>query len=112
MRRVVACLILLTSLIFVRQTTAQDAIAVPDVTIRIEGLACPICAYGLEKRLKRIDTVEAVSIHIRDGEVRMKLKEGATIEEGQIREAVSEAGFTLSGITYREEKAESSRRRR
>ena len=102
-------LVLLTTMLSAGQARAQEAAENPDVTLSVEGLACPICAYGLEKRLKKIDSVDTLSIHIKDGEVRMKLKEGSSIAEEKIREAVLDAGFTLTGITYREEEAGSSR---
>lgn len=104
-RRAFVFLVLLTAALFVRPAMAQEAVEHPDVTIGVEGLACPICAYGLEKSLKKIDTVQAVSIHIKDGEVRMKLRDGAAIVEGDIRKAVVDAGFTLTTIAYRDKKA-------
>lgn len=110
-RKALVFLLLLTSMLLVRQATAQDVVETPDITVHIEGLACPICAYGLEKRLKKIETVEAISIHIKDGVVRIKLKEDATITEEKIRKAVSEAGFTVSEIEYREKIAGSDEHR-
>ena len=95
-----------------RPVNAQDVVESPDVTIQVEGLACPLCAYGLEKRLKKIDSIEAISVHLKTGEVRIKLKQGTPITEERIREAVLNAGFTLTGITYREKEAKSSGGRR
>lgn len=108
-RIVFVFLVLFTTILSAGQARAQHAVEHADVIIRVEGLACPICAYGLEKRLKKIDSVETLSVRIRDGEVRMNLKEGAAIAEEQILEAVMDAGFTLIGITYRDVEAGSSR---
>ena len=33
------------------------------ITIEVDGLACPFCAYGLEKNLKEIDGVENIEIN-------------------------------------------------
>jgi periplasmic mercuric ion binding protein len=82
------------------QTRAQDRIETPDVVVAVDGLACPFCAYGLEKKLKKLDGVEALVVDMDAGKVRMKLKEGATLSEARIREAVSDAGFTVAEISF------------
>ena len=82
------------------QAQAQNRIENPDITIAVNGLACPFCAYGLEKKLKKLDGVEALSVQMEEGRVQMKLKEGATVTEEQILEAVADAGFTVTEITY------------
>ena len=84
------------------QAKAQNKIEYPDVTIAVDGLACPFCAYGLEKKLKKLDGVEALTVDMEEGQVQMKLKEGVTVTEEQIYEAVTDAGFTVTEITYPE----------
>jgi len=69
------------------------------VTLRVDGLACPFCAYGLEKKLKRIDGVKKLDIKINDGLVNMYYKEGAKIDKALITKKVKEAGFTPREIT-------------
>ncbi|EDM49523.1 MULTISPECIES: heavy-metal-associated domain-containing protein [Marinobacter] len=61
----------------------------------VNGLACPFCAYGIEKRLNKIDGVTEVRVDIGDSVVQVTLKEGNTLTEEQARRAVDEAGFTL-----------------
>ena len=77
---------------------AQDS---PDqITLRVDGLSCPFCAYGLEKKLKRLEGAEQVRIDIDRGVAEITVAEGKTIEEDQLRKAVLDAGFTPKGITY------------
>ncbi len=64
------------------------------ITIRVDGLSCPFCAYGLEKKLKSIDGVKKIEIKVNDGLAILYLKEGAEITESQLRETVKKAGFT------------------
>ncbi len=64
------------------------------VTLRVDGLACPFCAYGLEKKLKKIEGVEKLDIKINDGIVIMYFKEEAKINTDLIKKKVKEAGFT------------------
>jgi len=63
-------------------------------SLRVDGLACPFCAYGLEKKLKKVDGVEKLEIKINEGIVILHFKEGAKIDESLIAKKVKEAGFT------------------
>ena len=64
------------------------------VTVRVDGLACPFCAYGLEKKLKKIESVDKLEIKINEGIVMLYFKEGAKIDKDVITKKVKEAGFT------------------
>ncbi|MFQ5565130.1 MAG: heavy-metal-associated domain-containing protein [Paracoccaceae bacterium] len=66
-----------------------------EYAIGVDGLACPFCAYGIEKQLSRIAGVEAVSTDIESGTVAVTMEEGATLEEAAVTNAVEDAGFTL-----------------
>lgn len=64
------------------------------IIIRVDGASCPFCAFGLEKRLGRIEGVASVRLEMKDGEVVVTLKKGAKVSEQKLRQAVEEAGFT------------------
>jgi mercuric ion binding protein len=64
----------------------------------VDGLACPFCAYGLEKKLTPLPGVTAVRIDYQAGWVELTLGDGATLEEATIRRAVRAAGFTPRAI--------------
>ena len=66
--------------------------------LRVDGLACPFCAYGIEKELKRTDGVESIRIDINAGTVTVTMAEGATMTEAQASRIVEDAGFTLGGF--------------
>ncbi len=66
--------------------------------LRVDGLACPFCAYGIEKELNRTDGVESIEIDINAGTVTVTMAEGATMTEAQASRIVEDAGFTLGGF--------------
>lgn len=68
-------------------------------TVRVDGLSCPFCAYGLEKKLKSIDGVDKLEIKVNDGLAILTYKDGAKIEKEVIAKKVKEAGFTPGEIT-------------
>ncbi len=64
-------------------------------TLYVDGLACPFCAYGVEKKVGGLDGVERVDIDIDEGLVAVTMAEGSTLAEAAAKRAVDEAGFTL-----------------
>jgi len=71
----------------------------PSYRIEVAGLACPFCAYGIEKELNAIDGVERVETSIREGTVIVTMKDGTALDEATAKRAVKDAGFTLNGFT-------------
>lgn len=68
----------------------------------VDGLACPFCAYGIEKRLNKIDSVTDVQVDVGESVVHVTLQEGRTLTEKQADRAVEEAGFTLRSYSEAE----------
>jgi len=69
--------------------------------LQVDGLACPFCAYGIEKKLSSIDGVEDTQVNIKTGEVIVTMAEGVPLAEDLARKKVKEAGFTLRGFSQR-----------
>jgi len=61
----------------------------------VDGLACPFCAYGIEKQLGKLDGVEDVHVEVGNGLVRVVTRGDRELRETDVREAVERAGFTL-----------------
>ncbi len=78
------------------------------VTLRVDGLACPFCAYGLEKKLKRMDNLDKLDIKINEGLVILYFLDGTQIDKELISQKVKEAGFTPREITVEKKSDEQS----
>ena len=63
--------------------------------LRVDGLACPFCAYGIEKKLNAAKGVKAIRIDINAGTVTVTMEPGASLSEAQARRIIKDAGFTL-----------------
>ncbi len=61
----------------------------------VDGLACPFCAYGVEKQVGGLDNVKSVDILIDEGIVSVTMSSDAVLDEALAKRAVSDAGFTL-----------------
>lgn len=72
--------------------------------LHVDGLACPFCAYGIEKELTGLHAVEKVEIDMNRGVVLVTLAPGARVAEALFRKAVANAGFTLREVEGPESK--------
>ncbi|MFB6230637.1 MAG: heavy-metal-associated domain-containing protein [Salinibacter sp.] len=78
----------------------QTRIKEPDVVATVNGLSCPFCAYGLEKKLKDLDGVKNVAVLLKKGKVQLKVAEGTQLSKKQIQKATKNAGFTAKKIKF------------
>ncbi len=70
----------------------------PTYHLRVDGLACPFCAYGIEKRLMSMIEVTRIEVDIGAGEMTVHVEEGVVLEEAVAHRAVTSAGFTLQSF--------------
>ncbi len=68
------------------------------VVLRVDGMVCPFCAYGLEKRLREIAAIDSVIVRLSDGFVLIREKEGHQTTEVTLQKIVTKAGFTLREV--------------
>lgn len=75
---------------------ATSVLAAPlTYQLRVDGLSCPFCAYGIEKKLGALEGVQGVETNIKDGVVIVTMKDGVMLDEASAKKAVKEAGFSL-----------------
>jgi copper chaperone CopZ len=79
--------------------SAKTFAQVEQATIRVDGLACPFCSYGLEKKLKEIKGVGKVTISVNKGLATLKSKPMQNLEVEQLVPVVKDAGFTPGEVT-------------
>ncbi len=76
----------------------SDVLAGASVRLKVDGMVCPFCAYGLEKRLGEIASVDAVLIRISDGLVQIRTKEDQELTDEVLKDVVEKSGFSLTEI--------------
>ena len=91
MNRTFTYLMLLGFLLLLGSSPLQ---AKEKIVVRVDGLSCAFCAYGLEKNLKELEDVEKVEINLKDGTASLTVKEGKFITDDMIRNTVKNSGFT------------------
>ena len=59
-----------------------------ELTLRVDGLACPFCAYGVEKKLLAVPGVAGIDVLINEGRIVLKLAEAANLDVAALDAAV------------------------
>ncbi len=81
-----------------KAVAADSLIVGANLILRIDGMSCPFCAYGLEKKLKELDAVDTLVVRVSDGLVAMRIREGRNIPDTVLHELVTQAGFSLREV--------------
>ncbi|HDY68801.1 MAG TPA: copper chaperone [Candidatus Scalindua sp.] len=79
---------------------AQDTTDTVYIKIMVDGLSCPFCAYGLEKKLKQVAGSKDVFIKLAEGEATMSVPKGKEPTKEELETIVKDAGFTPREITF------------
>jgi len=79
-------------------TVFAEDVTSPKITIQVDGLSCPFCAYGLEKNLKKVKGIESVDIDMKTGKATVIIKSDMSVDDQALRQAVKKAGFTARDI--------------
>ncbi len=71
---------------------------IKEARLRVDGLACPFCAYGLEKNLKPLEGLESLNISLKKGLVELTFKEDNNLDISKLKTIVKDAGYTQKGV--------------
>ncbi|MFQ5449018.1 MAG: heavy-metal-associated domain-containing protein [Nitrospinaceae bacterium] len=72
---------------------AQEAKAV--YKVYVDGLSCPFCTYGIEKKFSTVNGVEKIEVDLKTGTTLITMADGKTLDEKTARKTVEAAGFSL-----------------
>lgn len=75
-----------------------QALADTRYTMRVDGLACPYCAFGIEKKLNQVDGVKDIDIDLDKGVVSVTVAEGVELSEATMTKLFDDAGFTYRSM--------------
>ncbi len=89
--------LLSTSVLLLLSSLAASPVwsQVESVKMRVDGLACPFCAYGLEKRMKDVPGVSKIEIRVEDGVLLLEADKDEAIALDRLEPAVKRAGFSV-----------------
>ncbi len=65
----------------------------------VNGMSCPFCAFGIEKKLRHVSGVDEVEVFLDEGRIRLVFSAENTATVRDIEGAVDDAGFQLLGLS-------------
>lgn len=69
-----------------------------EAELKVNGMACPFCAFGIEKKLRAIEGVQDLTVFLDEGRIELVFSPENGASASDIEAAVKEAGFKLSGL--------------
>lgn len=66
--------------------------------LQVNGMTCPFCAFGIEKKLRDVEGVEEVEVRLDEGSLRLRLRKGNGASIRDLAQAVEKAGFELAAL--------------
>jgi len=70
-----------------------------DFTLRVDGMACPFCAFGIEKKLLDVPGVLDVEVYLDEGRIALAFESGSKATVDDLEQAVRKAGFGLTALS-------------
>ncbi len=69
------------------------------IQVTVLGMSCPFCAYGVERKLKKLDGVSDLTVELESGLATLVMEADADVSNETLRETVEDAGFEAAKIT-------------
>ncbi len=66
--------------------------------LRVNGLSCPFCAFGIEKKLLDVDGVQGVEVFLDDGRIALRFEPDNDATVSDLERAVEKAGFEIAAL--------------
>ena len=89
---------LLLALLVMSTAVAPFKAAAEEVLVNVNGLVCGFCAQGIKKTLSKNDSVSDVEVDLEKKQVTVALKEGKTLSDDDVRQLITDAGYTVVAI--------------
>lgn len=90
-------LLLAVSLGLLLHAAAASA-ALVSAELRVNGLSCPFCVFGIEKKLLEIDGVQGVEVFLDAGRIALTFEPDSEALVSDLERAVEKAGFELVAL--------------
>lgn len=81
------------------EISAQEKGDKDKFTVNVDGLGCPFCAYGLEKKIKKLKGIKKVKIDMEEAKLTFDYPAEKLLTIAAVEAQVDEAGYTAMGTT-------------
>jgi copper chaperone CopZ len=68
-------------------------------TAKVDGMTCVSCEGSVCSAIEKVEGVQAVTADAETGEVKIAIKDGATLDVDAVKKAVTDAEFEIGDVT-------------
>ena len=79
-------------------TFSISVVQAKDITIKVNGMVCSMCAQGITKNLKRNDSIKDVHVDLDKKIVKVTTEGDKDVLDQELTKHISEAGYNVAGI--------------
>jgi mercuric ion binding protein len=76
----------------------SPAVFAKDITVKVNGMVCSMCAQGIQKKFSKIPEVQTIKVDLDSKVVSIVTKENQDLEDSKIKEIITEAGYNVATI--------------
>jgi len=98
MKNIIIILFSVFLLGMITQLNAQSK-TMDEFTVQVDGLGCPFCAYGLEKKFKELKGIKKVKIEMETGVMDFEYPMDKQLSIDQVEKRVEKAGYTPVSVS-------------
>ncbi|MCM2348729.1 MAG: heavy-metal-associated domain-containing protein [Bacteriovoracaceae bacterium] len=69
-----------------------------DITIKVNGMVCSLCAQGIEKKFKDVSEVSSIKVDLDNKVVFLTTKGDLDINDESITKIITGAGYNVASI--------------
>ncbi|MBL7665180.1 MAG: heavy-metal-associated domain-containing protein [Bacteriovoracaceae bacterium] len=69
-----------------------------EITVKVSGMVCSLCAQGIKKKYSEIEAVKEVKVNLDTKLVHIQTKDGMDVSDTQINNLIKEAGYNVVSI--------------
>jgi copper chaperone CopZ len=70
------------------------------IEVQVNGMACPFCAYGIQKKLRALPGARDVKVDLEASRATFEAPSGS-VTELQVKQAIKDAGFSAGKIEFK-----------
>lgn len=97
MKSLLSTIIVLFSLLFISSTAfskGADGAPSDSYEMNVNGMTCPFCVYGIEKKLNKLAHVKKARVSLKQKKVQIEMEHGQIFNEDEVRKVITDSGFT------------------
>lgn len=69
-----------------------------DITIKVNGMVCSLCAQGIEKKFKDVSEVINIKVDLGNKVVHLSTKDDQDVDDSRITKIITGAGYNVASI--------------